>query len=305
MRLFERADREQRVMNRKEKGILRRRFWRSYISSVISISLVLFIVGLFAVLFLSARRISSYFKENVKISVILADNVSPSQAEQFSQNLAKMPQVVSSELISQEQGTKEMKEFLGEDFLDLFESNPIPASVNLQLREEYFEADSIASIREMLCEDPMVDDVMYQEGVISAINHNLRRMAVAFLCFIALLSLISIVLINNTVRLNIYSRRFSVRTMQLVGATKGFIQRPFLLNAVTQGILSAFVATAALWGIVVMVKKQIPQLSSIIGTETFLYCGLGLIVLGVLLCLVCTYFVVRKMTAMSVDRLYF
>ena len=119
MRLFERADWEQRVMNRKEKGILRRRFWRSYISSVISISLVLFIVGLFAVLFLSARRISSYFKENVKISVILADNVSPSQAEQFSQNLAKMPQVVSSELISQEQGTKEMKEFLGEDFLDL------------------------------------------------------------------------------------------------------------------------------------------------------------------------------------------
>ena len=93
--------------------------------------------------------------------------------------------------------------------------------------------------------------------------------------------------------------------MQLVGATKGFIQRPFLLNAVTQGILSAFVATAALWGIVVMVKKQIPQLSSIIGTETFLYCGLGLIVLGVLLCLVCTYFVIRKMTAMSVDRLYF
>ena len=304
MRLFERADREQRVMNRKEKGILRRRFWRSYISSVISISLVLFIVGLFAVLFLSARRISSYFKENVKISVILADNVSPSQAEQFSQNLAKMPQVVSSELISQEQGTKEMKEFLGEDFLDLFESNPIPASVNLQLREEYFEADSIASIREMLCEDPMVDDVMYQEGVISAINHNLRRMAVAFLCFIALLSLISIVLINNTVRLNIYSRRFSVRTMQLVGATKGFIQRPFLLNAVTQGILSAFLATAALWGIVVMVKKQIPQLSSIIGTETFLYCGAGLLVLGVLLCLVCTFLTVRKMTAMSVDRLY-
>ena len=116
-------------MDRKEKNTLRRRFWRSYISSVISIALVLFIAGLFAILLLSARKVSAYFKENVKLSVMLSDKATPSQAEQFAQNLAQMPQVASSELITQERGTQEMKDFLGEDFLDVFESNPIPATV--------------------------------------------------------------------------------------------------------------------------------------------------------------------------------
>ena len=291
-------------MDRKEKGILRRRFWRSYISSVISISLVLFIVGLFAVLFFSVRRISAYFKENVKISVILAESVSPAQAEQFSVNLAKMPQVLSAELKTQEQGTQEMKELLGEDFLEEFETNPLPACVELQLKEEYFEADSISVLKDLLCEDPMVDGVEYQEDMISSINRNLRRMSVAFVFFIALLAVISVVLINNTVRLNIFSRRFAVRTMQLVGATRGFIQRPFLLNSVLQGALGGVIAAGGLYAAQAATRKQIPQLSSIIGTETFLYCGAGLLVLGVLLCLVCTFLTVRKMAAMSVDRLY-
>lgn len=291
-------------MDRKEKRVLRRRFWRSYISSVISIAMVLFIAGLFAVLLISARKVSAYFKENVKISVILSESVTPSQAEQFAENLAQMPQVASSELITQERGTAEMKEFLGEDFLDMFESNPIPASVELQVKEGYFVTDSIARFREMLCEDPMVDGVEYQEGIISTINRNLRIVGIFFACFVGLLALISIVLINNTVRLNIFSRRFSIRTMQLVGATRGFIQRPFLGNAVLQGALSALVAIAALAGFAAMVKKKIPELWSIIGTETFLYCGLGLLVLGILLCFVCTYAIVRKMTSMSVDRMY-
>ncbi len=291
-------------MNRKDKGILRRRFWRSYISSVISISLVLFIVGLFAVLFFSTRRISAYFKENVKISVILADNVASSQAEEFSANLAKMPQVMSAELITQEQGTEEMKKILGEDFLEEFETNPLPSCVELQLKEAYFEADSIAKLRDLLVEDPMVDGVEYQEDMISSINRNLRRATIAFVCLAALLAIISIVLINNTVRLNIFSKRHSVRTMQLVGATPGFIQRPFLLNSLLQGVLSALVAIAALLAFGVLLKKQIPQLSAIIGTETFLYCSVGLLVLGVLMCVGCTYLIVRKMTALSVDRLY-
>ncbi|MBO7561439.1 MAG: permease-like cell division protein FtsX [Bacteroidales bacterium] len=292
-------------MDRKEKGILRRRFWRSYISSVISISLVLFIVGLFALLFFSVRRISAYFKENVKISVILSEKVSPAQAEQFSVNLAKMPQVLSAELKTQEQGTQEMKELLGEDFLEEFETNFLPACVELQLNEAYFEADSIAALKNLLCEDPMVDGVEYQEDIISSINRNLRRMSIAFVFFIALLAVISIVLISNTVRLNIFSKRFAVRTMQLVGATRGFIQRPFLLNSVLQGALGGAIAAGGLYAAQAAARKQIPQLNSIIGTETFLYCAAGLLALGVLLCLACTFLTVRKMTAMSVDRLYF
>lgn len=291
-------------MDRKEKNTLRRRFWRSYISSVISIALVLFIAGLFAILLLSARKVSAYFKENVKLSVMLTDKATPSQAEQFAQNLAQMPQVAASELITQERGTQEMKDFLGEDFLDIFESNPIPASVDLQLKNEYFEPDSIARLKEILCEDPLVDDIKYEEGLISAINRNLRRVGIVFAFFVGLLAIISIVLVNNTVRLNIFSRRFSIRTMQLVGATRSFIQRPFLGNAVLQGALSALLAIGGLYAFVVVAKRQIPQLWSIIGTESFLYCGLGLLLLGILLCYFCTLVTVRRMTSMSVDRMY-
>ena len=291
-------------MDRKEKNTLRRRFWRSYISSVISIALVLFIAGLFAILLLSARKVSAYFKENVKLSVMLTDKATPSQAEQFAQNLAQMPQVAASELITQERGTQEMKDFLGEDFLEIFESNPIPASVDLQLKNEYFQPDSIARLKEILCEDPLVDDIKYEEGLISAINRNLRRVGIVFAFFVGLLAIISIVLVNNTVRLNIFSRRFSIRTMQLVGATRSFIQRPFLGNAVLQGALSALLAIGGLYAFVAVAKKQIPQLWSIIGTESFLYCGLGLLVLGILLCYFCTLVTVRRMTSMSVDRMY-
>ena len=291
-------------MDRKEKNTLRRRFWRSYISSVISIALVLFIAGLFAILLLSARKVSAYFKENVKLSVMLTDKATPSQAEQFAQNLAQMPQVAASELITQERGTQKMKDFLGEDFLEIFESNPIPASVDLQLKNEYFQPDSIARLKEILCEDPLVDDIKYEEGLISAINRNLRRVGIVFAFFVGLLAIISIVLVNNTVRLNIFSRRFSIRTMQLVGATRSFIQRPFLGNAVLQGALSALLAIGGLYAFVAVAKKQIPQLWSIIGTESFLYCGLGLLVLGILLCYFCTLVTVRRMTSMSVDRMY-
>ena len=291
-------------MDRKEKSRLRRRFWRSYISSVISIAMVLFIVGLFSVMLISSRKVSAYFKENVKLSVILSENISPSQAEQFTQNLEGMPEVASAELITQERGTQEMKELLGDDFLEVFETNPIPPSVNVQMKEEFFDAENIARFKEMLSEDPMVDGLEYQEGIITTINDNLRMVGLFFAGFAILLALTSIVLINNTVRLNIFSRRFSIRTMQLVGATRGFIQRPFLGNAVLQGALSALLAVTALFGFGMVLKKQIPQLWSIIGTESFLYCGLGLLVLGILLCFVCTYVVVRKMTSMSVDRMY-
>lgn len=291
-------------MDRKEKNTLRRRFWRSYISSVISIALVLFLAGLFAILLLSSRKVSAYFKENVKISVILSDQATPSQAEQFAENLAQMPQVASSELITQERGTQEMKDFLGEDFLEVFESNPIPASVELQVKKDYFNADSIARLREILCEDPMVDDLKYEEGIITTINSNLRRVGLVFAGFVILLALISIELVNNTVRLNIFPKRFSIRTMQLVGATRSFIQRPFLGNAVLQGVLSALIAIAGLFAFGTVVKKQIPDLWSIIGTESFLYCALGLLLLGILLCYLCTWATVRRMTSMSVDKMY-
>ncbi len=289
-------------MDRKEKTSLRRRFRRSYVSSVISISLVLFLVGLFALLAAGVSKASAYLKESVKISVILEESVGDAQAEQLAKNMAQMPQVVSSELISKDQGTEEMKEILGEDFLDVFESNPTPVSINLRVREESFNPDSISRLKSILMEDPMVDDVVYQEELIQDMNKNLRVMGIAFIVFVALLAFISIVLINNTVRLNIFSRRFSIRTMQLVGATQGFIQRPFLYNALLQGAISALIAIAAL---ALVIHFIFPQALMMIGTETLWLVGGGVVVLGILICFICTFAVVREMTQLSYNKLYY
>ena len=289
-------------MDRKEKTSLRRRFRRSYVSSVISISLVLFLVGLFALLAAGVSKASAYLKESVKISVILEESVGDAQAEQLAKNMAQMPQVVSSELISKDQGTEEMKEILGEDFLDVFESNPTPVSINLRVREECFNPDSISHLKSILMEDPMVDDVVYQEELIQDMNKNLRVMGIAFIVFVALLAFISIVLINNTVRLNIFSRRFSIRTMQLVGATQGFIQRPFLYNALSQGAISALIAIAAL---ALVIHFIFPQALMMIGTETLWLVGGGVVVLGILICFICTFAVVREMTQLSYNKLYY
>ena len=291
-------------MSSEEKSSLRGRFWRSYISSVISISLVLFIVGLLAMLFFCARAVSAYFKESVQISVVLADNVSESQARQLTENIGKMPQVRKAMLVSKEKGAEQMRKELGEDFLDLFDSNPIPACIDLTIRDGYFDVNSIADLKNSLCENPMVKMVDYQEDMISAINSRLKMAGLGIAFFAALLTLISIVLINNTVRLNIMSRRFAVRTMLLVGATRGFIRRPFMLNSVLQGAFGGILATAGLCAVGYAAVSKIPQLGHIAGWETLLYCGAGLIVLGVLLCVVCTYLVVRKVTDMSLDKLY-
>ena len=289
-------------MDRKEKTSLRRRFRRSYVSSVISISLVLFLVGLFALLAAGVSKVSAYLKESVKISVILEESVGDAQAEQLAKNMAEMPQVVASELISKEQGTEEMKEILGEDFLDVFESNPTPVSINLRLRDGYFNPDSISRLKGILMDDPMVDDVVYQEELIQDMNKNLKVLGVAFMLFVALLAFISIVLINNTVRLNIFSRRFSIRTMQLVGATQGFIQRPFLYNALIQGAISALIAIVAL---ALAIHFIFPKAIAMIGTETLCLVGGGVLVLGILICFICTFAVVKEMTQLSYNKLYY
>src|SRR5574344_283918 len=193
-------------MSRKEKNSIGGRLVRSYVSSVISISLVLFIVGIFAVLAVNAREVSDYFKENIKISTILKEDATQVQAEAFCKNVALLPAVKSTQLITKEEGTKEMKDLLGSDFLDVFESNPIPISIEIQLNSNYYHPDSVKTLKRMLMRDPLVDDVVYQESLIDTINKNMQKIGMVLIVFIALLMFISIVLINNTVRLNVFSK---------------------------------------------------------------------------------------------------
>ncbi len=291
---------------KREKNNIRARLVRSYISSIISIAMVLFVVGLFALVLFWAQGATRYFKENMRLSIILQEQVTTSAAEQFTKNVEALPQVKSARLISKEEGAVEMREFLGEDFLEIFSTNPLPATIEVQMHQEYLATDSLRSFKEHLMEGDMVEDVVYQESLISLFNSNIKKGALIILGIGALLAFIAIVLINNTVRLNIYSKRFSIHAMQLVGATKGFIRKPFLYRAVIQGILSALLAIAALCGVLYFLySRHIDIVGSFVTIESIALVMGALVVLGVLLCFFCTYMVVKKMADMSVEKLYY
>ena len=292
-------------MGRNEKNIISRRLVHSYLSSIISIALVLLLAGIFGVLAINAGAVQDYFKENVKITAILKENVSDLNAKKLQRNLDLHPAVKRTVFISKEQGTEEMKMLLGEDFLDAFEHNPIPASIELNLKGEYFNPDSLKLFRAALLEDALIDEVAYQESLMGILNDNLEKIAMAFMVFIALLMFISFVLINNTVRLNVYSKRFSIYTMKLVGAKKSFIRAPFLVKAVFQGLLSGLLAALALLGILYLLKDSFAQMFTIFQMELVAGVLAGVVVLGAFICLICTFFVVGRMISFTNDDLYY
>jgi cell division transport system permease protein len=292
-------------MGRKEKNIIARRLVHSYLSSIISIALVLLLVGIFGVLAINAGAVQDYFKENVKITAILKENVSDLNAKKLQRGLDLHPAVKKTAFISKEQGTEEMKKMLGEDFLQAFEHNPIPASIEINLKGEYFNPDSLRLFSSQLEKDKAVEEVAYERSLMEILNRNLEKIALAFMVLVSLLMFISFVLINNTVRLNVYSKRFSIYTMKLVGAKKSFIRGPFLVKAFFQGILSGLLAALALIGILYMLRDSFAQMFSIFQMELVGAVLVGVVLLGAFICWICTFFVVGRIISFTNNDLYY
>lgn len=292
-------------MSKREKNIIARRLAHSYLSSIISISLVLLLVGFFGMLAANATQVSNYFKENIAISVILKGHIEEKEAHELDEKISALPCVKQTMYISKAQGTEEMKELLGENFLSIFESNPIPISLEVQLNADYFSPDSVALFTASMEELPQVDEVSYQSSLINAINENIERIGLILMVFIALLLFISFVLINNTVRLNVYSKRFSIYTMRLVGATRAFIRAPFLVKAVFQGLIAALLAVVMLLGMLVVVREQFAQLFNVFEPRMLAVVLSGVVVLGVIICVTSTYFVVNRLVSLTNDELYY
>jgi len=292
-------------MKKKEKSIMLRRLVHSYLSSIISISLVLLIVGALGILAVNARAVSNYFKENIRISVIFEKGTPESEAMAFSDEMKKEKFVKKSEFISQEQGTNEMKEMLGEDFLNVFNVNPVPLSVDLYLKAEYLDEDSLAVITGKLIEKPGVKELAYQESLVKAINQNLEKIGLVLTLILALLLFISFVLINNTVRLNVYSKRFTIQTMKLVGAKRSFIRKPFIMQGIYQGVIAGIISSVMLVGALFFVNKDINQLFVIFDIKLIALVLVGVIFAGVIICLISTWFVVNKLVSVSSDEIYY
>lgn len=292
-------------MAKKEQNIVRRRLIRSYITSVISISLVLTMVGAAAMFWVSAGNVASYFKENMAVSLILKQHVKEADARAFADSLAKAPDVRSAEYISRERGEEELEALLGEDFLSVFESTPVPVSVEMRLDGSMISKDSLALIRARLMEDDRVEEVVYQESTVEALNANVKKIALVLSVFIVVLLVISSALINNTVRLNIYARRFTIHTMRLVGARSSFISRPFVSQALIQGAVAGLLADLILLAALLWVRSSSELLYSLFDKTMVACVMVGLVLLGMLICSLSALLVTRKISYSSKDDLYY
>ena len=282
-------------MAERGSNILYRRLLRSYFSSVISISLVLFLVGMTGALIVNAKSVSNYFKENITVSAVLNVEADEADASAMADRLENTPYVKDIRIITKEEGVEEMKEILGDDFMDVFEVNPIPVSLELQIAADYISADSLSIIEEALYGYPAVDDVVYQQSLVELLNANIERIGIVAGVFVALLLFISVVLINNTVRLSVDSKRSSIRVMRLVGATKGFITRPFVGQAFFQGLIAGAAADIFILTALYFVRNEFYQLFSLFDAMLLGLVMAVVIVLGILICMISTAAGVRSL----------
>ena len=292
-------------MGKSENKMMRRRLRNAYLSSIISISLVLLLVGIASMLLVNAKGISDYFKENMQVSVMMKQSVGESDALKFKDELDKEPYIKGTVFVSREQGRREMEQMLGEDFLDVFETAPIPVSIDVTLQADYVSADSIEVVKARIDESPLVEEVVYQRSLIDALNANLSKISLVLSVFIALLLFISFVLINNTVRLNVFARRFTIHTMKLVGATRSFIRTPFLIQSALQGVFAAFVAIMVLVGSLYFIRSEFEQLFEVFRLELLLAVMGIVLASGLIICLLSTWLVVNKLLSLNKDELYY
>ena len=292
-------------MAAKGKNIVYKRLIRSYVTSVISISLVLVLVAAAAVFAANAGGVARWFKENLAVSVLLKQSTSEKEGKALAEKLSSEPYVKESRFISKEEGAEEMKGLLGEDFLSVFESSPIPISIDLKLDGNYITKDSLDWVKARLLENRFVEEVVYQETLVDALNANLRRISLMLGVVIVLLLVISFALINNTVRLNIYARRFTIHTMSLVGAKRSFIARPFVRQAVVQGAVAGLIASGLLYGILRWLSRDSDLLNKILDMRLVWAVLAGTVLLGIVICVVSTLLVVSRVAYISKDDMYY
>jgi cell division transport system permease protein len=289
----------------KQKTINATRVFNARFNSIVSISLVLLLTGIMLFLGLIANRLSKHVKENITLSVIVDDEMHLPDAKMFQQRLQASPWVKSVEYIDKERALKDLKENLGENPEDLLGSNPLLASFEIFLNAEYANTDSINVIEKALRLNKGVEDVLYRKDLVHLVNENVRRISVILLVLAIFLTIISFSLIRNTVRLMIYSKRFLIRTMQLVGASNNFIRKPFLIENLWTGIISAVVATTLLTGLMIYVEQRLNGSLQLLDFATMVVVFFSLLLFGLLIIISATWLAVTRYLKMNVSDLYY
>jgi cell division transport system permease protein len=289
-----------------ERNANRRRIAGSYAVSLVSIMLVLFLLGAFAIFMMHAHKLSNHVKENIGFEIVMNSDVKEANILRLQKELDAMPAVKSTEYITKEEAISRLSEDLGEDFLEWLgpEENPLLPSIDVRFHAAYANTDSIAKVETLILDNTDVKEVYYQKSLVDLINKNLRKIAIVLMVVSLALLLIAIALIRNTIRLSIYSKRFLVRSMQLVGATESFIRRPFLKQGVSQGFFGGLLADLLLVGILYWVSKRVPDLTLVQDTTVIASILVGIVILGVLLAWFSTRAALDKFLKADLDKLY-
>jgi cell division transport system permease protein len=291
-------------MKSKETGFSKARLGGSYLTLVISVSLVLFLLGILGLVLINAKELSDYFRESLSFSVILDEDAREADIRMLQKDLDAKSYVKSTEYVSRDEAAVKMKEEMGEDFISFLGDNPLPPSIDVYLYAGYTNRDSVGKFEKYILEYPFVKEVWYEDSLLYLINENVRKISIFLLIISSFLFLIAVTIINNTIRLAIYSKRFLIRTMQLVGATRSFIRKPFLIRSVYHGVLASLIAMLLLIGLLYLIEKEFLMLFSFESTRLLLLLGAVLVLAGILINLVSTFLSVNRYLDISEDKLY-
>ena len=276
----------------------------SYISTIVSISLVLFMLGLLGLVVLHAKKLSDYVKENIVLSVMVKESTKEVEVIHLQKMFDAANYIKTTRYISEDEAADILSAELGEDFVGFLGYNPLLSSIDIQLHASYANSDSITWIKEEIMQYDQVKEIFYERSLIDKINDNLKTIGLIILVFSIILLMVVIALINNTIRLALYSKRFLIKSMQLVGATQGFIRRPFIYKGITHGLYSGIISTIALIILMYFAQSEIPELVLLQDFQYFIILGIFIIAIGVFISWWSTSIAIRKYLRMKLDDLY-
>lgn len=283
----------------------KRRLISSYFSVVISIGLVLFLLGLLGLLVLNTKKIADHFKEQIALTIYLKDTAKEVEINQLNKSLALADYTKSTTFVSKEEAAEAHSKEIGENFMDFLGYNPLQNSIDIYLKADYISSGEINQIAEEMTAKNFVDEVVYDKPLISLLNENVTRISFWILVISGVFTFIAVLLINSSIRLSVYSKRFIIKTMQMVGATKRFIRKPFILKSVKLGIFGAILALIGMGTVLYYMDKSFPELELL--QDVYLLTGLfvGVFLMGIIITWLSTFFATQRFLNLKTDELYY
>ena len=283
----------------------KRRLISSYFSVVLSIALVLFLLGMLGLLVLNTKKVADHFKEQIALTVYFNDDAKDEAMQNLTKSLDTASYTRSVTFVSKEEAAEQTKEAIGEDFMEFLDYNPLQNSIDVYMNADFVSSEKVEEIAAKLSENSAVDEVAYDKPLISLLNNNLKKISFWILVVSALFTFIAVLLINSSIRLSVYSKRFTIKTMQMVGATKGFIRRPFIWNSVKLGIIGAIVALIGMAAVIYYLNNSFSELNLLADKKLILALFGGVFLTGIVITWLSTFFATTRFLNLKTDELYY